>query len=373
MEVTFDMNNLKRSLLLVTILLLILVPSALAQDAPADTVPGYVETDSRLDTLAAALKESGLADLLSSGEWTLFAPTDLAFAELGLNPENIAVELSLEELVDLLRYHLMSGDLTTANLKTKLGNVDMGNGRLAGFSFYEDDIYVNDTAKVIDENIDTGNGTVHVVDNVLQRPWPRIEEAAQTVDEALAVISAKVASQMEESVEAVQEVDEQTQAVEEQAQEPEAAAEAPAAPAVPENSVAGVAIADGRFTTVITAAVASGLVDDLSGGEWTAFVPTDEAFAKHGWTADNITSAFSQEELADLLLYHLMKGNNSTAKLKTQLGNVIMANGQQAGLKFYEDNLYVNDNAMVVQENIVTDNGTIHVVDNVILPPWPKE
>ena len=123
---------------------------------------------------------------------------------------------------------------------------------------------------------------------------------------------------------------------------------------------------------MVAAAVASGLVDDLAGGEWTAFVPTDEAFARLGITADNVDSQFSQDELADLLLYHLLVGNNSTAQLKAKLGNVTMANGRQAGLKFYEDHIYVNDDSMVIQENIITDNGTIHVVDNVILPPWPR-
>jgi uncharacterized surface protein with fasciclin (FAS1) repeats len=55
------------------------------------------------------------------------------------------------------------------------------------------------------------------------------------------------------------------------------------------------------------------------------------------------------------------------------LGNVVMANGQLAGLKFYEDHLYVNDDSQVIVENVVADNGTIHAVDTVILPPWPRE
>lgn len=362
------MNTVKKTLLLVTILLLVLVPSAFAQDDTTDTVPETVEADSRLETLAAAIKASGLYEFLSSGEWTIFAPTDAAFAEIGVTPESVA-GMSAAELADLLRYHVLSGDLSTADLKARLGNINMGNGQLAGLSFYEDDIYVNDLAKVIEANIVAENGTVHVVDRVIQGPWPRVEAAAQTVEQALGEIAAKVSEQVEAKQEAVETTSEAAPAA---AEAVETTVTAPAAPAIPENSIAGVAVKDGRFNTVIAAAVASGLVDDLAGGEWTAFVPTDEAFAKLGITADNVASQFSQEELADLLLYHLMQGNNSTAQLKTKLGNVIMANGQQAGLKFYKDHIYVNDDSMVIQENIVTGNGTIHVVDNVILPPWPR-
>jgi uncharacterized surface protein with fasciclin (FAS1) repeats len=50
-----------------------------------------------------------------------------------------------------------------------------------------------------------------------------------------------------------------------------------------------------------------------------------------------------------------------------------MANGELAGLKYFDGSLYVNDDAKVIIENIVADNGTIHVVDNVILGPWPRE
>ena len=75
------------------------------------------------------------------------------------------------------------------------------------------------------------------------------------------------------------------------------APESPTIPTIPENSIAGIAVRDGRFDTVVAAAVASGLVDDLGGGEWTAFAPTDAAFAKLGITADNVAGQFSQDVL----------------------------------------------------------------------------
>ncbi len=49
-----------------------------------------------------------------------------------------------------------------------------------------------------------------------------------------------------------------------------------------------------------------------------------------------------------------------------------MANGQIAGLKYFDDSLWVNDDSRVIIQDILAANGTIHVVDNVILGPWPR-
>ena len=353
------MKSLTKSLLLLVILLLIVAPAAFAQEAapaiPANSITGIAVADGRFDTLAAAAVASGLADDLAGGEWTVFAPTDDAFAKLGLNPDNVAGQFSADELADILLYHTLTGTNATADLKGMLGNLTMANGQQAGLKFYEDEFYVNDDSKVIIENVLADNGYIHVVDTVILPPWPReevVEEAVMAEEAMAAPVAAEPAA-------------------------PEAAAPVEAAgaaaPAIPPNSIAGIAIADGRFDTLVAAVVAAGLADDLSGGEWTVFAPTDSAFAKLELTPDNVASAFSQEELVDILLYHVLVGSNSTAELKGMLGNVVMANGKQAGLKFYEDHVYVNDDSKVIVENVIADNGTIHAVDTVILPPWPRE
>ena len=333
------MNGITKVFVLLTLLFLVAVPvAATAQDeepaVPPNSISGLINNDRKFDTLAAALEAANLQKRFSGARWTLFAPTDEAFAKIGLNATNIGSAFSRAELMYLLLYHAMRGRNSSADLKTMLGDITMFNGELAGLKYYEDYLYVNDESKITMPNIPADNGFIHGVDTVIQPPWPRVP-----VDEG-------TGGQVESA-------------------EPEK-------PSISPGSIAGIAAADGHFDTVIAAAEASGLVDDLAGGEWTAFVPTDEAFAKLGLSPGNIASQFSRQELADLLLYHLMEGNNSTAELKKTLGNVIMANGQQAGLKFYEDHIYVNDDSMVIEENIVTDNGTIHVVDNVILPPWPR-
>lgn len=138
-------------------------------------------------------------------------------------------------------------------------------------------------------------------------------------------------------------------------------------------TIVDIAVADGRFTTLVAAVQAAGLVETLQGGDWTVFAPTDAAFAKLDLNADNIARAFSTEELTDILLYHVLPASVSSAEAKTLLGDITMANGQRAGLKFFAGDLYVNDDSKVIIEDIVASNGVIHVVDTVILGPWPRE
>jgi uncharacterized surface protein with fasciclin (FAS1) repeats len=126
--------------------------------------------------LVAAVTATGLADALSAGEWTVFAPTDDAFAKLGLNPSNVASAFSKAELTDILLYHALAGAVTSDEALTLLGDVVMANGKLAGLKYYDGDIYVNDDSKVIIPNIVAGNGVIHVVDTVILPPWPRTDE-----------------------------------------------------------------------------------------------------------------------------------------------------------------------------------------------------
>jgi uncharacterized surface protein with fasciclin (FAS1) repeats len=138
------------------------------------------------------------------------------------------------------------------------------------------------------------------------------------------------------------------------------------------STIVDIAVSDGRFTTLVAAVQAAGLVETLQGGEWTVFAPTDAAFAKLDLNADNIASAFSEEELTDILLYHVLEGEVSSAEAKTMQGDIRMANGELAGLKFFDGHLYVNDDSKVIIQDIVASNGVIHVVDTVILGPWPR-
>jgi len=137
-------------------------------------------------------------------------------------------------------------------------------------------------------------------------------------------------------------------------------------------SIVDIAVSDGRFDTLVAAVQAAGLVDALDSGEWTVFAPTDDAFAKLDLNADNVASAFSKAELTDILLYHALEGSVSSTVAKANQGDITMANGDIAGLKYFEGSLYVNDDSKVIIQDVPASNGVIHVVDTVILPPWPR-
>ncbi|MDT8304690.1 MAG: fasciclin domain-containing protein [Anaerolineae bacterium] len=314
-----------KSVLLVVVVLLF--GASLATAAGHETVVDVAVSDDRFDTLVAAVVAAGLDDELSGGSWTVFAPTDAAFAKLGLNAGNIATELSEAELVNILLYHVLSTPVSSAEAKASVGDIVMANGQKAGLKFFDGSLYVNDDAKVIIPDIVAANGVIHVVDTVILGPWPRSESAATS----------------------------------------------PAMPAAPAgNTIVDIAVNDGRFDTLVAAVVAAGLDDALSSGSWTVFAPTDAAFAKLGLDASNIASAFTTAELTDILLYHVLTTPVSSADAKASVGDIVMGNGEKAGLKFFEGNLYVNDDAKVIIADVMADNGVIHAVDTVILGPWPR-
>jgi transforming growth factor-beta-induced protein len=318
------MKRLVLSVVLIFTLLLAVVPAAQASEPP--TIVEIAVEDGRFTTLVAAVLATDLAGPLSSGQWTVFAPTDAAFAKLGLNAGNIASAFTKAELTDILLYHAIPSEVTSFKAKGLLGDVTMANGQKAGLKFFMGSLYVNDDSKVIIPDIDASNGVIHVVDTVILGPWPRTAEPA-----------------------------------------------APMAPAAPTgNTIVDLAIADGRFTTLVAAVVAADLVGALSGGEWTVFAPTDAAFAKLGLNAGNIASAFTKAELTDILLYHALAGEVTSSKARALLGDITMANGQKAGLKFFMGSLYVNDDSKIIIADIDASNGVIHAVDTVILGPWPR-
>jgi uncharacterized surface protein with fasciclin (FAS1) repeats len=316
----------KISLLLVVVLLLSVVP-AVSADGHEDTIVEIAVEDGRFTTLVAAVQAAGLVDALSGGEWTVFAPTDAAFAKLGLNAGNIAGAFSTAELTDILLYHVLGAEIFSDKALTLLGDVPMYNGKLAGLKYFDGSIFVNDTARVIIPDINASNGVIHAVDTVILGPWP-MEADSGTGEMAVAAGG---------------------------------------------NTIVDIAVADGRFTTLVAAVQAAGLVDALSGGEWTVFAPTDDAFGKLGLNAGNIASAFSTAELTDILLYHVLGAEIFSDKALTLLGDVPMYNGQLAGLKYYDGSIFVNDTARVIIPNVDASNGVIHAVDTVILGPWPVQ
>jgi len=143
-------------------------------------------------TLVAAVQAAGLVETLRGpGPFTVFAPTDEAFAKLPegtveslLKPEN------KDQLVAILKYHVVAGRVTAAQV-VKLKAAPTVNGQRVAISTSEG-VRV-DNANVVTTDIATSNGVIHVIDAVLLPPFetiPAVADKAGTFKTLLAAVGA---------------------------------------------------------------------------------------------------------------------------------------------------------------------------------------
>jgi uncharacterized surface protein with fasciclin (FAS1) repeats len=132
-------------------------------------------------------------------------------------------------------------------------------------------------------------------------------------------------------------------------------------------TVVDVAANTDGFSTLVTAVTEADLVDTLNGeGPFTVFAPTDEAFAAlPPGVLDALLLPENKETLAKILTYHVVPGQVMAADIAD--GDVATVEGQTVALST-ADGVTVNG-ATVIQADVVADNGVIHVIDAVILPP----
>ena len=140
--------------------------------------------------------------------------------------------------------------------------------------------------------------------------------------------------------------------------------------AAPAKTIVSAAVADGRLTTLVAAVQAAKLDGALSGpGPFTVFAPTDDAFKKlpNGTVASLLKDPEGQ--LKQILLYHVVSGQYMASDV-VKVTTVKTLQGGNLTINVTKDAVYVN-NAKVVVTDIKTDNGVIHVIDAVLLPPAP--
>ena len=144
-------------------------PEAPPVDGPEKDIVD-VAVENQFNTLVAAVKAAGLVETLKSeGPFTVFAPTDEAFAQLPegtletlLEPEN------RDQLVAILTYHVVPGEVNASEV-VKLESAATVQGASVQISTDGYGVKIND-ARVIKADIDTSNGVVHVIDTVLLPP-----------------------------------------------------------------------------------------------------------------------------------------------------------------------------------------------------------
>ncbi|MBL6723866.1 MAG: fasciclin domain-containing protein [Rubripirellula sp.] len=146
---------------------MMLLPSlAMAEEAKKMTI---VETAvaAKFNTLVAAVKAAGLVDALSGdGPLTVFAPTDEAFAKLPAGTvENLLKPENKDQLVAVLTYHVVKGNMTAGKVLKKKSLETLQGGSIA-VSTDDKGAKVNDS-RILKTDISCSNGVVHVIDTVL--------------------------------------------------------------------------------------------------------------------------------------------------------------------------------------------------------------
>ncbi len=271
-----------------------------------DIVDTAVEAGS-FNTLVTAVQAAGLVDTLKGeGPFTVFAPTDAAFAALPAGTIE-ALLADVPALTDILLYHVVPGQVPSAQV-VNLDSATTAQGSNVAIRVENGAVFV-DNAQVITTDIETSNGIIHVIDAVIM---PQAAEAAPMMD------------------------------------------------------IVDTAIEAGSFSTLVAAVQAAGLVDTLKGeGPFTVFAPTDEAFAA---LPEGTIEALLADipTLTDILLYHVVPGKVLAEQVVT-LDSATTAQGSDVSITVEMGNVFV-DGAQVITTDIETSNGVIHVIDAVILP-----
>jgi len=141
-------------------------------------------------------------------------------------------------------------------------------------------------------------------------------------------------------------------------------------------SIVEIAVADGRFDTLVTAVVCADpavLAALTSGDQYTVFAPTDKAFADAGLTPANVCKTFSKSDLTKILLYHVTDGRrfsnsvlpktSNPKTISTLLGQTFKVN-RTGGIATTSG----ATNPSIVIANIPATNGVIHAVNAVLIP-----
>lgn len=284
--------------------------------AESQTIVDIAVQDGRFTTLVAALEAAGLVEALQGeGHFTVFAPTDDAFAAL---PEG-AIDALLadnEALSEVLLYHVISGGVKAADVVSLDGQeVETLSGESVKVMLDGESVMINE-ATVIITDIEGSNGVIHVIDAVL---LPPADDMAMGEEEM-------------------------------------------------SKTIVDIAVSDENFSTLVTALELAGLDEALQGeGPFTVFAPTNDAFnalpegALEGLVADT-------EALTDVLLYHVAEGEAMAADVVELDGQKVETLlGQYLDIAI-EDETVLVDEAQVVVTDIKASNGVIHVIDSVLIP-----
>ncbi len=257
--------------------------------------------------VAGVIQAELLSTLQGVGPFTIFAPTDQAFTDAGIDLAALNTTEGKATLSDILLYHVIAGEVPAANV-TDCMSANAVNGQPLAFTV-GDSVMVND-ATVTTADVATSNGIIHVIDKVLT-------------------------------------------------------------PSDTPNDIPRTAQCTGVHNSLVAAVIQADLLTTLQGdGPFTLFAPTDQAFIDAGIDLATLNTPEGKATLSDILLHHVYSGSVMSADLTDGM-MVQMVNGDNITLTVATGmgaSVSIG-NATVTGADVLTANGVIHVIDKVLMPP----
>ncbi|SHG13980.1 Uncaracterized surface protein containing fasciclin (FAS1) repeats [Flavobacterium segetis] len=288
------------------------------------SIAGIAVANPNFSTLEGAAVQGGVVGVLSnsnpndpSGHYTVFAPTNDAFARLGLINTGTLGGLQNGFLTNTLLYHVSNGDLLASQISNG-GTSKSALGPNRRFISRGNDLYINGS-KIILTNVNASNGTVHAIDKVM------IATGVDIVQSAILLQTAKVFKAPE-------------------------------------------------LTFLVAAVVKSGLAPVLAdpNANFTIYAPTDAAFKLAGFKTVQDVSNAPAEVLAQVLLNHAIAGGKFTSE-QTSTTVVTAGGGSLTYSPFLNGTFTIKSGGITKPANMVIpdiqcSNGIVHVIDQVLIP-----
>ena len=241
------------------------IDKVLTPTATPNNIPRTAQCTGIHDSLVAGVIQAGLLETLQGdGPFTVFAPTDQAFIDAGIDLASLDTPEGKDTLADILLYHVVAGEVPAANV-TDCMSASTVNGNPLSFTV-GDSVKVNG-ATVTATDVATSNGIIHIIDKVL-------------------------------------------------------------APTATPNDLPRTAQCTGIHNSLVSAVIQADLLETLQGdGPFTLFAPTDQAFTDAGIDLAALDTPEGKDALANILLYHVVAGEvPSTAVTECMTADAV--NGQ---------------------------------------------
>jgi uncharacterized surface protein with fasciclin (FAS1) repeats len=303
------MKNLRKLLAPLSIVLVsVMVFTSCKKDDPVTPpapkdITAVAIGDPQFSTLVAALTKADLVKTLQG------AGPFTVFA-----PNNAAFTkagitsldgLTADALKPILLYHVLGAKVLAGDIKTGQTEVGTAGGPKMYITKNASGVFINGNTKVSATDVGASNGVIHVLDNVLTD--------------------------------------------------------------IPTKTIAGIATDDKRFSTLLSLVKTAGLAETLSGGTYTVFAPTNDAFTELFKTVD--PAKLTVADIKNILLYHVVAARVFSPELTN--GEVPMANGGKVTIDLTNGVSVKGAKSAaskVIIANVMATNGVIHAIDKVLLP-----